>query len=191
MSYGQSKIFSVPIIWISIPRLSNRCWRFSISTNRNGTTRRWPLRILPIPNCQLQPQRALLTNLFRVQPTMRPIGRKRRRSLTSASRITSEMSPSSIGSFGKGSGRVPLSGPADRCESSAKSKTAVAQREVTREWHSREFQRDKQLVGFRDRKETDFLQLICSVNLIAKRSGFSRTRTTTSTRTTPQIRNLG
>src|SRR5208337_5628946 len=48
-------------------------------------------------------------------------------------------------------------------------------------------------LGFRDRKETDFLQLICSVSLIAKRSGFSRTRTrtTTSTRTTPQIRNLG
>src|SRR5271157_776666 len=34
--------------------------------------------------------------------------------------------------------------------------------------------------GFRDRKETDVLQLICSVSLIAKRSGFSRTRTTTS-----------
>ena len=44
-------------------------------------------------------------------------------------------------------------------------------------------------LGFRDRKETDVLQLICSVSLIAKRSGFSRTRTTT--RTTPQIRNLG
>jgi len=40
----------------------------------------------------------------------------------------------------------------------------------------------------RDRKETDVLQLICSVSLIAKRSGFSRTRTTTSTRTTRQIR---
>jgi hypothetical protein len=38
-------------------------------------------------------------------------------------------------------------------------------------------------LGFRDRKETDGLQLICSVSLIAKRSGFSRT--------TPQIRNLG
>ena len=35
-------------------------------------------------------------------------------------------------------------------------------------------------LGFRDRKETDALQLICSVSLIAKRSGFSRTRTTTS-----------
>src|ERR1700738_1053340 len=35
-------------------------------------------------------------------------------------------------------------------------------------------------LGFRDRKETDVLQLICSVSLIAKRSGFSRTRTTTS-----------
>src|SRR5271157_3817039 len=46
-------------------------------------------------------------------------------------------------------------------------------------------------LGLRDRKETDVLQLICSVSLIAKRSGFSRTRTTTSTRTTPQIRNLG
>src|SRR5271166_809815 len=44
-------------------------------------------------------------------------------------------------------------------------------------------------LGFRDRKETDVPQLICSVSLIAKRSGFSRT--TTSTRTTPQIRNLG
>src|ERR1700738_2768767 len=44
---------------------------------------------------------------------------------------------------------------------------------------------------FRDRKETEVLQLICSVSLIAKRSGFSRTRTTTGTRTTPQIRNLG
>ena len=43
-------------------------------------------------------------------------------------------------------------------------------------------------LGFRDRKETDVPQLICSVSLIAKRSGFSRTRTTTSTRTTPQIR---
>jgi len=42
-------------------------------------------------------------------------------------------------------------------------------------------------LGFRDRKETDVLQLICSVSLIAKRSGFSRT----TTRTTPQIRNLG
>ena len=42
-------------------------------------------------------------------------------------------------------------------------------------------------LGFRDRKETDVLQLICSVSLIAKRSGFSRTSTTTSTRTTPQI----
>ena len=30
--------------------------------------------------------------------------------------------------------------------------------------------------GFRDRKETDALQLIYSVSLIAKRSGFSRTR---------------
>ena len=40
-------------------------------------------------------------------------------------------------------------------------------------------------LGLRDRKETDILQLICSVSLIAKRSGFSRTRTT------PQIRNLG
>src|SRR6202043_3444270 len=38
-------------------------------------------------------------------------------------------------------------------------------------------------LGFPDRKETDVLQLICSVSLIAKRSGFSRT--------TPQIRNLG
>src|ERR1700738_4432418 len=38
-------------------------------------------------------------------------------------------------------------------------------------------------LGFRDRKETDVLQLICSVSLIAKRSGFSRRRTTTSTRT--------
>src|SRR5271166_1832572 len=46
-------------------------------------------------------------------------------------------------------------------------------------------------LGFRDRKETDVPQLICSISLIAKRSGFSRTRTTTSTRTTPQIRNLG
>ena len=46
-------------------------------------------------------------------------------------------------------------------------------------------------LGFRDRKETDVLQLICSVSLIAKRSGFSRTTTTTSTRTNPQIRNLG
>ena len=35
-------------------------------------------------------------------------------------------------------------------------------------------------LGFRDRKGTDVLQLICSVSLIAKRSGFSRTRTTTS-----------
>src|SRR5271166_5532337 len=35
-------------------------------------------------------------------------------------------------------------------------------------------------LGFRDRKETNVLQLICSVSLIAKRSGFSRTRTTTS-----------
>src|ERR1700726_4842012 len=35
-------------------------------------------------------------------------------------------------------------------------------------------------LGFRDRKETDVLQLICSVSLIAKRSGFSRTRTTTT-----------
>ena len=43
-------------------------------------------------------------------------------------------------------------------------------------------------LAFVDRKETDVLQLICSVSLIAKRSGFSRT--TTSTRTTPQIRNL-
>ena len=34
-------------------------------------------------------------------------------------------------------------------------------------------------LGFRDRKETDALQLICSVSLIAKRSGFWRTRTTT------------
>jgi len=42
-------------------------------------------------------------------------------------------------------------------------------------------------LGFRDRQETDVLQLIFSVSLIAKRSGFSRTRTTTSTRTTPQI----
>src|SRR6202162_6672013 len=33
-------------------------------------------------------------------------------------------------------------------------------------------------LGFR--KETDVMQLICSVSLIAKRSGFSRTRTTTS-----------
>ena len=40
-------------------------------------------------------------------------------------------------------------------------------------------------LGFRDRKETDVVQLICSVSLIAKRSRFSRTRTT------PQIRNLG
>jgi hypothetical protein len=39
-------------------------------------------------------------------------------------------------------------------------------------------------LGFRDRKETDVLQLICSVSLIAKRSRFSRTTTT------PQIRNL-
>src|SRR5271169_6702253 len=31
-------------------------------------------------------------------------------------------------------------------------------------------------LGFRDRKETDVLQLFCSVSLIAKRSGFSRTR---------------
>ena len=46
-------------------------------------------------------------------------------------------------------------------------------------------------LGFRDRKETDVLQLIYSVSLIAKRSGFSRTRTTTNTRTTPQLRNLG
>jgi hypothetical protein len=46
-------------------------------------------------------------------------------------------------------------------------------------------------IGFRDRQETGVLPLICSVNLIAKRSGFSRTRTTTSTRTTPQIRNSG
>jgi hypothetical protein len=45
-------------------------------------------------------------------------------------------------------------------------------------------------LGFRDRKETDVLQLICFVSLIAKRSGFSSTRTTTSTRTT-SIRNLG
>jgi len=44
-------------------------------------------------------------------------------------------------------------------------------------------------LGLRDRKETAVLQLICSVSLIARRSGFSRTRTTT--RTTPQIRNLG
>jgi hypothetical protein len=42
-------------------------------------------------------------------------------------------------------------------------------------------------LGFRNRKETDVLQLICSVSLIAKRSGFSRTSTTTRTRTTPQI----
>ena len=41
-------------------------------------------------------------------------------------------------------------------------------------------------LGFRDRKETDVLQLFCSVSLIAKRSRFSRMRTTT----TPQIRNL-
>src|SRR5580704_9901340 len=34
------------------------------------------------------------------------------------------------------------------------------------------------------------MELICSVSLIAKQSGFSRTRTTTSTRTTPQIRNF-
>ena len=38
-------------------------------------------------------------------------------------------------------------------------------------------------LGFRGRKETDVLQLICSVSLIPKRSGFSRT----STRTTPQF----
>ena len=44
-------------------------------------------------------------------------------------------------------------------------------------------------LGFRDRKETDFLQLICSVSLIAKRSGFSRTSTTT--RTILKFRNLG
>jgi hypothetical protein len=31
-------------------------------------------------------------------------------------------------------------------------------------------------LGFRDRKETDVLQLICSVSLIAKRSGFPRTK---------------
>src|SRR5271165_2079060 len=37
-------------------------------------------------------------------------------------------------------------------------------------------------LGFRDRKETDVLQLIWSVSLIAKQSGFSRTRTTTSRR---------
>ena len=42
------------------------------------------------------------------------------------------------------------------------------------------------VLGFPDRKETDVLQLICSISLIAKRSGFSRTSTTT-----PQIRNLG
>ena len=36
-------------------------------------------------------------------------------------------------------------------------------------------------LGFRDRKKTDVLQLICSVSLIANQSGFSRTRTTTST----------
>jgi len=35
-------------------------------------------------------------------------------------------------------------------------------------------------LGFCDRKETDVLQLICSVSLIAKRSGFSRTRTTST-----------
>ena len=35
------------------------------------------------------------------------------------------------------------------------------------------------------------MELVCSVSLIAKRSGFSRARTTTSTRTIPQIRNLG
>src|SRR5271166_2972759 len=48
-------------------------------------------------------------------------------------------------------------------------------------------------LGFHDRKEIDVLQLIYSVSLIAKRSGLSRTRTTTttSTRRTPQIRNLG
>ena len=40
-------------------------------------------------------------------------------------------------------------------------------------------------LGFRDRKEADVLQPICFVSLIAKRSGFSRTRTTL------QIRNLG
>ena len=45
-------------------------------------------------------------------------------------------------------------------------------------------------LGFRDRKETDVLQLICSVSLIAKRSEFSRTRTTTSTRTTPHVLRL-
>jgi hypothetical protein len=37
-----------------LARLSDRCWRFSISTNGNGTTRRWPLRILPIRICRLQ-----------------------------------------------------------------------------------------------------------------------------------------
>ena len=42
-------------------------------------------------------------------------------------------------------------------------------------------------LGFRDRKETDVLQLTCSVSLIAKQSGFSRTSTT---RTTLQIRTL-
>ena len=31
-------------------------------------------------------------------------------------------------------------------------------------------------LGFRDRKESDVLQLICSVSLIAKRSGFSKAR---------------
>jgi hypothetical protein len=41
-------------------------------------------------------------------------------------------------------------------------------------------------LGFRDRKETAVLQLICSVSMIAKRSGFSRT--TTSTRTTPLVK---
>src|SRR5271157_1303174 len=45
-------------------------------------------------------------------------------------------------------------------------------------------------LGFRDRKETDVLQLICSASLIAKRSGFSRTRTTTSTRTRLQFQSL-
>ena len=47
-------------------------------------------------------------------------------------------------------------------------------------------------LGFRDRKETDVLQLICSVSLIAKLIGILEDEDDdeTSTRTIPQIRNL-
>jgi hypothetical protein len=41
------------------------------------------------------------------------------------------------------------------------------------------------------RKEPDFPRLFCSVMLIAKSSGYSRARTTTSTTRSPQFRSLG